>query len=137
MVSLTFAQLLIEILERYRANFGPNDFLLAVGYRKDTAARLFRQAFDAVFQEFGISTRDADGLVPASLRAGGVTELFRRTEDIPLVRCCCRWDNIQSLEHYLQEMGAAEMMGRLNADERVRCRKLARVAHRWLLRAVS
>ena len=78
--------LLIEILERYFANFRPDDFLLAGGYRKDTAARLFRQAFDAVYQELGFSTRGADGLVPASLRAGGVTELFRRTEDFPLVR---------------------------------------------------
>ena len=37
----------------------------------------------------------------------------------------------------LQEMGAAEIMGRLGTVQRARCRKLAGVALRWLQRAVT
>ena len=110
--------------------------MLAGGYQKTTAERGFRRAFDMVFGELGFICRDADGIVPYGLRAGGVTEMFRRTEDIALVRWRCRWDSLQSLEHYLQEMGAAEQMGRLDPEKRQRCKRLARKAEQWLWRAL-
>ena len=127
---------LVALLEVYLAPFAPDDFLLAGGYQKTTAERGFRRAFDMVFGELGFICSDADGIVPYGLRAGGVTEMFRRTEDIALVRWRCRWDSLQSLEHYLQEMGAAEQMGRLDPEKRQRCKRLARKAEQWLWHAL-
>jgi len=124
--------LLVQVLEHFLASFALADFVLTCGAQKSTAARHFRTAFDAVFGELGFSCRDVDGVVPASLRAGGSTHLFRTTHDLSLVRWRGRWDEMRSLEHYVQELGAAEMLSTLDPATRARVRRLASCAPRVL-----
>ena len=70
----------------------------------------FRQRWDVVLDELGLTRGHAHGLVPASLRAGGTTHLFLTTQDISLVKRRGRWVSDRTLEHYLQEMGAASLL---------------------------
>jgi len=120
--------LLIAALEQHWGARPRDSFLLACGADKPTAERRFRSAFNAVFTELGFSVRDGLGLTPASLRAGGATHLFRVTQDITAVRWRGRWTNERSLEHYLQEMAAAEVMSELAPAVRSRVLQLARAA---------
>ena len=57
--------------------------------------------------------------MPAGLRAGGATHLFLHTQDVALVKWRGRWTSDRTLEHYLQEMGAAGMLAELTEATRL------------------
>ncbi len=73
----------------------------------------FRQRWDEILDELGLTRGHAHGLVPAGLRAGGATHLFLATQDVGLVKWGSRWVSDRTLEHHLQEMGTASMLSTL------------------------
>lgn len=46
------------------------------------------------------------GLTPASMRAGGAVKMYRTDEDISKLMWKMRLKNVETLQHYLQEVGA-------------------------------
>ena len=76
----------------------PDTLLFAGGTGK------FRSLFQEACDTLGIGSM---GLTPASLRAGGATELFQQGVDISRLRFLGRWRSIQTLDHYVQEAAAA------------------------------
>jgi len=120
--------LLVAALERHWGPRGRDDFIFACAAKKSLVEHRFRVAFDAIFRELGFSVRDGIGVTPASLRAGGATHLYQTTEDLALVRWRGRWTEDSSLEHYVQEMAAAELMSSLTPAVRRRVSALAAAA---------
>ena len=90
---------------------------------------------DALTNFFGISTRDLDGLTPASLRGGGATWLFRRCGSADVVRWRGRWQSHRSVEIYVQEVMTLEVMAALPAAARRRVELFASAAEELLSQA--
>ena len=66
-----------------------------------------------------------NGFVFSGLRAGGITSLFERTEDLALTRWRGRWDSTRSMEHYVQELPASAAFAQLSVDTRRRIFRLS------------
>ena len=64
----------------------------------------YRKRWDVVLRALGIP--NSLGLTPASLRAGGAVKAYRRDEDIYKLLWRMRLKSIDTLQHYLQEVGA-------------------------------
>ena len=62
----------------------------------------------------------------ASLRAGGATELFKRSANLAIVQYAGRWSSLRTLQHYIQEAAAAQTLVRLDAETRVIVQMLQR-----------
>ena len=91
--------------------------------------RGFQARFATLLNETGATYGDRHGFVLSGLRAGGITSLFERTQDLGLVRWRGRWDNTNSMEHYIQELPAATAFARLPEDARRKIFTLARLLH--------
>lgn len=80
-----------------------------------------------MLKELGVPVGQQHGLTPASLRSGGATHMFAMTQDVQLVRWRGRWQHTPTLEHYLQEVGSASTVPRLEPVARATvCRWAAR-----------
>ena len=64
----------------------------------------YRKRWDTILRALGVPTRFA--ITPASLRAGGAVKAYRREEDIYKLLWRMRLKSIDTLQHYLQEVGA-------------------------------
>ena len=58
------------------------------------------------------------GICLASLRAGGATELFKSTANLPIVQYAGRWASLRTLAHYIQEASAAQTLVRVGVETR-------------------
>ena len=67
-------------------------------------------------------------LTPASLRAGGATQHVQTHQNVPLLMHICRWRNVRSLEHYLQEAVAYLAMQTVSASV---TRRIEQLANLW------
>ena len=117
---------------------GLPDRALLVSLSTSQIARRWKQLFGAL----GFRCGAPDGLTPASLRAGGATELFLRTESHERVRLQLRHGPAsRSTERYIQEAAAALSFARVPEGSRrlvqgLGCRAPALVAeHRRQLLA--
>ena len=100
----------------------------------DASSRLFpisaaylRVLHDHLVSFFGILCLDGIGLTPASHRAGGATHMFHECNSIDTVRwhgrCAC---TSRTLEVYVQEVAALNVLPGLSADAIARIAFMAR-----------
>ena len=54
----------------------------------------------------------------ASLRAGGATELFKKTHNLPIVQYAGRWASVRTLLHYIQEASSSQALLQLPLEAR-------------------
>jgi len=83
----------------------------------------YRKRWDAVLTFLRVPTKL--GLTPASLRAGGAVRAYRANEEIARLMWRMRIRNIGTLQHYLQETGAASIFAELPSDSRHRVQHAA------------
>lgn len=102
----------VPFIERLVEQLGPEEKLWPTG------AYDFRLRWDALLTELGVPVGQRDGLTPASLRSGGATRMFAMSQDVQLVRWRGRWQDNNTLEHYLQEVGSASIVPRLPPTSR-------------------
>ena len=68
---------------------------------------VFRRQWNAVFDHLQIPRRQNNrGATPGSLRGSGATAMYLETENIPKIAWRGRWSKTQTLEFYIQEVGA-------------------------------
>ena len=104
---------------------GLRESALLVSLSTSQIARRWRQLFTALGFRCGMP----DGLTPSSLRAGGATELFLRTESQEAVRLQLRHQaGSRSTERYIQEAAAALSMARVPEASRALVRGLAELS---------
>ena len=89
---------------------------------------LFRQ----LCLHFSVSNVDGTGLTPASLRSGGATFWYRRTDSTEFVRYWGRWANSRMLRIYIQEAAACSFLADQPAPVQDRIRAAARLTP-WIL----
>lgn len=100
-------------------------------------AGAFRRLWDSALEDLRVPHTSMDGLTPASLRAGGATHLFANTQDIGLVKWRGRWTSDRTLETYLQELGSASVVPKLNASVRQDIYEKSRRTRSHLVRFAS
>lgn len=83
----------------------------------------YRKRWDAVLNFLKVPSKL--GLTPASLRAGGAVRAYRANEEIARLMWRMRLRNIDTLQHYLQETGAASIFMELPGESRTRVQNAA------------
>ena len=78
-----------------------------------------------------------EGLTPASLRGGGAVDLFHQTGDPHLVLWRCRWRQLRTMEHYLQEVTALSMLPSMSDNDRYRIQTFADACPQLLERFID
>ena len=90
-----------------------------------TPAQL-RSWHNALVEYFNVSTVDSVGITPASHRGGGATALSNQTECLDLTRWRGRWStSSRTMEIYVQEGGAANVLPSLSSQDRARVLRFA------------
>ena len=82
----------------------------------DGSASAFRTRWDFALKTLGVPLNI--GLVPASLRGGGAVKSYRLDEDIHGLMWKMRLKSIETLRHYLQEVGADSTFAELSTNTR-------------------
>ena len=82
---------------------------------------VFVRMFKQITTELDITSC---GFSPASLRPGGATMFFSRGTSIPVLRFMGRWTVEKSLEHYIQQAMATQILNKLSPTAISRLRKL-------------
>ena len=114
------SQPLVEWLEAECAGLPERAFLVSLSASQ--VARRWRQLFGAL----GFRCGAPEGLTPASLRAGGATELYLQTASHERVRLQLRHGPAsRSTERYVQEAAAALSFARVPEQRRELVRGLA------------
>lgn len=72
----------------------------------------FRRRWDHLLSLLDISSKL--GLTPASLRSGGAVRAYRADEELTKILWRMRIKNIETLQHYLQELGAISVFQELS-----------------------
>ena len=86
----------------------------------------FRLRWDRLFSALGIPVRESErGLTPGSLRGSGATFLYFSTENLPLIAWRGRWRRQRTMEAYLQEVSASQLLTRITVEKRARIAELA------------
>ena len=86
----------------------------------------FRTRFNNIFSgSLGLCVRDGIGFTSASLRAGGATDLYLMGTGIDIIRWKLRHAGQRSVDHYIQEAGAALAGASLNGSARIRVSALS------------
>ena len=83
----------------------------------------YRKRWDAVLNFLKVPSKL--GLTPASLRAGGAVRAYGANEEIARLMWRMRLRNIDTLQHYLQETGAASIFMELPGESRTRVQNAA------------
>lgn len=89
--------------------------------------RRFGLLFKQLLRELKVHDR---GFVPASLRPGGATMFFGNGIPVPSLRFMGRWTVEKSLEHYLQQATATQILNKLSEKAKSRLLKLGRLCLR-------
>ena len=92
----------------------------------------FTAAFRKLVVKLGVPYGQGTGLTPASLRAGGATFWYHRTDSTEFVRFRGRWSNMRMLEIYIQEVAASSLLTGLDSDTQSRVASFA-LAAPWLM----
>ena len=77
------------------------------------SALQLRQCFDSLCRALHLPTQDGKGLTPASIRAGGATFWYRKTDSTEWLRFRGRWASSRMLEVYIQEVAALSLQSHL------------------------
>ena len=85
----------------------------------------FRECLDALVLFFGVSTREGEGITPASFRPGGATFWFRAWDSPDRLRFRGRWMSVRMLEIYLQEVMVSKVLADLPFNSRRRIQLFA------------
>ena len=83
----------------------------------------FRKRWDMILSWLRVPIQLA--LTPASLRSGGAIAAYRRDTELTKIMWTMRVKNVETLQHYLQEMGAASIFAELPKDSRERIQSTA------------
>ena len=83
----------------------------------------FRKRWDAILSWLNVPTQLA--LTPASLRSGGAIAAYRCDTELTKIMWTMRVRNVETLQHYLQEMGAASIFAELPKCSRERIQSTA------------
>eukprot|EP00438_Fugacium_kawagutii_P022150 Skav235748 [mRNA] locus=scaffold803:24495:31367:+ [translate_table: standard] len=68
---------------------------------------VFRRQWNAVFDRLRVPrTQQLRGATPGTLRGSGATAMYLECENIPKIAWRGRWSKTQTLEYYIQEVGA-------------------------------
>ena len=124
------------VCEVFRARRGDAQLFTHAGTYPQRA-RALAAKLQAVLRFLDVPYGLRDGFVFSGLRAGGITELFQRTEDLPLTRWRGRWDSWKSMEHYIQELQASFAFAGLHVDVRQRVYRLSDALPRAVARALA
>lgn len=76
----------------------------------------FRRRWDLLLQKLSVPYNL--GLTPASMRGGGAVRCYRENEDINRLLWRMRLKNLETLQHYLQEVGAEAVTMQLSVQSR-------------------
>ena len=76
----------------------------------------FRRRWDLLLQKLSVPYNL--GLTPASMRGGGAVRCYREIEDINRLLWRMRLKNLETLQHYLQEVGAEAVTMQLSVQSR-------------------
>ena len=93
----------------------------------------YRKRWDAILRSLLIPRKAL--LTPASLRAGGAAKAYRNDEELSKLMWRMRIRNLETLQHYLQEVGAATVYAELPKRSQDRIQSLA-VLYSSLVRTV-
>ncbi len=93
----------------------------------------YRKRWDAILRALLVPKKVL--LTPASLRAGGAVKAYRSDEELTKLMWRMRIRNIDTLQHYLQEVGAATVYAELPRRSQDRIQSLA-VLYSSLVQAV-
>jgi len=89
----------------------------------------YRKCWNEVLRFLGVPHTVADGgPTPGSLRGSGATDLYMQKLDIPKIQWLGRWQRLQTLEYYLQEVAAKTLLPSLAKESRDRISILADAA---------
>ena len=80
---------------------------------------------------------DGVGLTWASLRAGGATHRYQCGMPMPELQWAGRWKSATTLEHYVQEWGAASFLQTMPYRHRLAAQLLAQHSWTLLLEAIN
>ena len=98
------------------------------------SARAYRVKWDAVLARLDLPTGAPLGLTPACLRGSGATHAYLSGVPVSEVAWRGRWRAAQTLEFYLQEVAALQLLNGQPASTRERVR-LASASFEWVLAA--
>lgn len=87
----------------------------------------YRRRWDRILLFLGIPIRL--GLTPASLRGGGAVRAYRADEDIAKLLWRMRLKNVETLQHYLQEVGADSIFAELPPDSQNKVKMTCALYH--------
>lgn len=87
----------------------------------------YRRRWDRILLFLGIPIRL--GLTPASLRGGGAVRAYRADEDIAKLLWRMRLKSVETLQHYLQEVGADSIFVELPTDSQNRVKMTCALYH--------
>ncbi len=87
----------------------------------------YRRRWDRILSFLNIPIRL--GLTPASLRGGGAVRAYRADEDIAKLMWRMRLKNIETLQHYLQEVGADSIFVELSGDSQKKVKMTCALYH--------
>ena len=87
----------------------------------ESSPQQFGRLFKQVAKELGIGRCR---FTPASLRPGGATMYFGKGISIPVLRFMGRWTVEKSLEHYIQQAMATQILNRLEESSKKRLKQL-------------
>lgn len=119
-------------------------FFEALMRDRDRSLRIFpesaaslRARFGALVSFFSIPFKDGAGLTLASLRPGGATFWYARTDATEWVRFRGRWASSRMLETYIQEVNARSVMPALHPEARRKLQRFASAAPALLTAATQ
>ena len=92
----------------------------------------FRRRWDAIGKVLWICTQVGKGVTPASLRAGGITAHYLATEDLTRLQRRARWNDLQQIATYVQEVSPLEFLARLGEARRRQLELTASLLHCFL-----
>lgn len=87
----------------------------------------YRKRWDVILAFLQVPTKLA--ITPASLRVGGAVTAYRANEEIARLMWRMRLKNYETIQHYLQEVGAASIFMELPRTCRARVETAALMFH--------
>ena len=85
----------------------------------------FRRRWDAILSALSVPAKL--GLTPASMRAGGAVQSYRSDEEIAKILWKMRLKHLETLQYYLQELGAVSAFLDLPSSSKLKVEKTAQL----------
>lgn len=82
---------------------------------------VFRRQWNAILDRLEVPRRQAEGgATPGTLRGSGATHEYLQSADVQSIQRRGRWNQLRTLEHYIQEVAAQLFIFNLSATSRTR-----------------